>query len=158
MKKPYFLFLTLFFISCKYVENQVPTEKELLEKELQTINWNKVDEYPSVLDCDKILDKQQQQKCFFEVVSKLIYEKLELDTLSILYPELDDFEIKITILPDANVVFEPQFKNDSITSETKILSSIIKARLIDFPKMDPAIKRGVPVKTQFILPFGVDKK
>jgi hypothetical protein len=28
----------------------------------------------------------------------------------------------------------------------------LKARLIDFPKINPALKRGIPVKSQFILP------
>jgi hypothetical protein len=28
----------------------------------------------------------------------------------------------------------------------------LAARLADFPKINPAVKRGVPVKSQFILP------
>jgi hypothetical protein len=29
-------------------------EKELLQKELKAINWNEVDEYPSIVDCDTL--------------------------------------------------------------------------------------------------------
>jgi hypothetical protein len=32
------------------------------------------------------------------------------DTLSILYPELDTIEVKVTIYPNAQMKFEPQFQ------------------------------------------------
>jgi hypothetical protein len=48
--------------------------------------------------------------------------------------------------------FEPQFSKDSVAYNTIKIDSILNARLVDFPKVNPAIKRGIPVKTQFILP------
>jgi hypothetical protein len=77
---------------------------------------------------------------------------LGVDTLAILYPELDTIEVKVTIFPNATLQFEPQFPKDSVVYDTVKIDSILKARLVDFPKINPAIKRGVPVKTQFILP------
>ncbi|WP_144891275.1 hypothetical protein [Flavobacterium tiangeerense] len=151
--KPYYLLIVfLIFNSCQYFETPVPSEQELLQKELKSINWKEVDEYPSVVDCEKIEDKKQRQKCFFEVLTQLIQEKLSVDTLSILYPELDTIEVKVTIFPNATMQFEPQFPKDSIAYDKIKIDSILKVRLVDFPKINPAIKRGVPVKTQFILP------
>ncbi|QZK89268.1 hypothetical protein K5V07_01685 [Flavobacterium sp. CHNK8] len=151
--KPYYLLIVfLIFNSCQYFETPVPSEQELLEKELKSINWKEVDEYPSVVDCEKIEDKKQRQKCFFEVLTQLIQEKLSVDTLSILYPELDTIEVKVTIFPNATMQFEPQFPKDSIAYDKIKIDSILKVRLVDFPKINPAIKRGVPVKTQFVLP------
>ena len=142
----------LFFSSCKYFDNQVPSEKELLQKELKAINWKEVDEYPSVIDCEKIEDKTQRQHCFFEFMTQLIQEKLDSDTLSIMYPELDTIEVKVTVFANASMQFEPQFPKDSVAYDTVKIDSILKARLVNFPKVNPAIKRGIPVKTQFILP------
>ncbi len=151
--KQYYLFLVfLFFNSCQYFDKQIPSEKELLQKELKSINWKEVDEYPSVVDCEKIDDKKQRQQCFFEVLTQLIQQKLSVDTLSILYPELDTIEVKVTVFPNATLQFEPQFPKDSVTYDKIKIDSILKARLVDFPKINPAIKRGIPVKTQFILP------
>jgi hypothetical protein len=48
--------------------------------------------------------------------------------------------------------FEPQFPRDTIAYDTIKIDSILKVKLVDFPKVNPAIKRGIPVKTQFILP------
>lgn len=151
--KSYSLLLVfLFFNSCQYFDKQVPSEKELLQKELKAINWKEVDEYPSVVDCDKIEDKKQRKQCFFEVMTQLIQEKLCSDTLTSLYPELDTIEVKVTIFPNATLKFEPQFPKDSVAYDTVKIDSILRARLVNFPKINPAIKRGLPVKTQFILP------
>ena len=151
--KQYFLFIVfIFFNSCQYFDKQVPSEKELLQKELKAINWKEVDEYPSMVDCDKIEDKKQRQQCFFEVLTQLIQEKLCNDTLAMLYPELDTIEVKVTVFPNATMQFEPQFPKDSVAYDKIKIDSILKARLVDFPKINPAIKRGLPVKTQFILP------
>lgn len=144
--------LPLFFNSCKYFDNQVPSEKELLQKELKAINWNEVDEFPSVVDCEKIENKILRQQCFFEYMTQLIQQKLSVDTLSVLYPELDTIEVKVTIFPNATMQFEPQFPKDSVAYDRIKIDSILKSRLVNFPKINPAIKRGIPVKTQFILP------
>ncbi|WP_091494243.1 hypothetical protein [Flavobacterium phragmitis] len=152
MRQFFPIFICIVFNSCQYFEKQVPSEKELLQKELKSINWKEVDEYPSVSNCEKIADKKLRQQCFFEVMSNLIEEKLNVDTLSILYPELDTIEVKVTVFPNATIKFEPQFPKDSVAYDTIKIDSILHARLVDFPKINPAIKRGIPVKTQFILP------
>ncbi len=146
------LFLPLLFNSCQYFDKQVPSEKELLQKELNAINWKEVDEFPSVTECEKIENKTQREECFFEVMTQLIQEKLSIDTLSVLYPELDTIEVKVTVFPNSKIIFEPLFPKDSVAYDTVKIDSILKARLVDFPKVNPAIKRGIPVKTQFILP------
>ncbi|MGL4385242.1 MAG: hypothetical protein ACRCS4_08075 [Flavobacterium sp.] len=152
MSKSYCYILLLVFSSCQYFEKQVPSEKELLQKELKSINWKEVDEYPSLVDCESVTDKKQQQQCFFERLTQLIQEKLSVDTLAALYPELDTIEVKVTVFPNATLQFEPQFPKDSVAYDTIKIDSILRARLVGFPKVNPAIKRGIPVKTQFILP------
>lgn len=146
------LLVSLPFTSCQYFDRQVPSEKDLLQKELKAINWKEVDEYPSVVNCDEIEDKSMRQQCFFEYMTQLIQQKLSVDTLSILYPELDTIEVKVTIFPNSTMQFEPKFPKDSVAYDTIKIDSILKSRLVDFPKVNPAIKRGIPVKTQFILP------
>lgn len=152
LKHYYFFLVFLLFNSCQYFEKQVPSEKELLKKELKAINWKEVDEYPSFVDCDKVEDKTARQHCFFQYLTELIQDKLSSDTLSVLYPELDTIEVKVTVYPNAKMKFEPQFPKDSVAYDTIKIDSILTARLVNFPKVNPAIKRGIPVKTQFILP------
>ncbi|MNG15932.1 hypothetical protein D3C85_921970 [compost metagenome] len=91
-------------------------------------------------------------------MGQLIEAKLDIDTLSILYPELDTIEVKVTVFPNATMKFEPQFPKDTVAYDTIKIDSILHARLVDFPKVNPAIKRGIPVKTQFILPVIIKAK
>ncbi len=142
----------LLFSSCQYFEKQVPSEKDLLQKELKSINWKEVDEFPSVYGSDTIENKIERQQCFFEYMTQLIQHKLSVDTLSVLYPELDTIEVKVTVYPNSRIIFEPLFPKDSLSYDIVKIDSILKARLVGFPKINPAIKRGIPVKTQFILP------
>jgi hypothetical protein len=147
------LFLSpLIFSSCQYFDKRVPSKEVLLEQELKSINWNEVDEFPSVADCEKISDKATQRNCFFDFLTTEIQSRLDIDTLSILYPEIDTIEVKVTVFPDSTLQFEPQFPKDTVAYDTIKIDSILHARLIDFPKVNPAIKRGIPVKSQFILP------
>lgn len=130
----------------------MPSKEELLQKELKTINWNEVDEFPSVSECERLEDKLQRNACFFEFLTQTIQEKLSVDTLSILYPTLDTIQVKVTVFPDSTLNFEPQFPRDSVAYDTVKIDSILRVRLNDFPKINPALKRGIPVKTQFVLP------
>jgi hypothetical protein len=147
-----FLLFNFFFTSCQFLDKKVPNEKELLNKQLKEINWKEVDELPSVSDCEKITDENARKQCFFDFLTATIEQKLAIDTLRTLYPQLDTIEVKVTVFPDSKITFEPQFPKDSVAYDTIRIDSILRARLVDFPKINPAIKRGIPVKTQFILP------
>ena len=138
--------------SCQYLEKKVPNEKELLDKQIKEINWNEVDEYPSVANCEKLTNATQRKQCFFEFLTATIQQKLSIDTLSTMFPKLDTIEVKVTVFPNANLEFEPQFPKDSVAYDTIKIDSILHVRLVDFPKVKPAIKRGIPVRTQFVLP------
>jgi len=59
------LFLPLLFNSCQYFDKQVPSEKELLQKELKAINWKEVDEFPSIADCEKIVRQLSEKAVEF---------------------------------------------------------------------------------------------
>ena len=154
MKKiPLLLFLVSLIQSCQYFDKQVPDENQLLEQELKKINWEEVDEFPSVLQCDTIKDEVVKKQCFFDYLSQTIQQRIGIDTFRVEYPEIDTINVKITVNPDSSLQFETQYQNDSIAQADKTkIDSILSSRLSDFPKVEPAIKRGVKVKTQFVLP------
>jgi membrane-anchored protein YejM (alkaline phosphatase superfamily) len=145
----FFLFSLLLFSSCEF--KKAPNKEALLEERLQQIDWTEVTRYPSVSFCDSLSDKQMQKDCFFSFLSRSVQEKLASDTLSILYPGIDTINVKVTIHPDATVIFEPLF-TDSISYGKQKIDSIIQLRLQNFPKIEPAQKEGIPVKTEFMLP------
>ena len=146
------LFLSLLFGACQNLKKLEISEEELLQQELKKINRTQVDEFPSVATCDSIKDDSVRKQCFFDFLTITIQQKLDLDTLSILYPQIDTIQVKVTVFPDSRLEFEPQFPSDSLAYDKIKIDSILHARLTDFPKINPALKRGIPVKTQFVLP------
>jgi len=147
-----FLFILICFQSCQYFEKNVPNKEELLQQELKKINWAEVDEFPSVSTCDSIIDKATRKQCFFDYLSQKIQEKLATDTLKVLYPNLDTIQVKITVYPDSKLKFEPYFPKDNMDYDTIKIDSIMQSKLADFPLVEPAIKRGLKVKSEFIIP------
>lgn len=145
------------FTSCQYFDKKIPIEKDLLNKEINAINWSQVDEFPSIISCDSLTDKAQQQNCFIQNLSQIIQQKLDTTKTAIVHPKQDTIQVKITVLADATIQFETQI-NDSIHYNKAKIDSILKVRLVDFPTIKPAIKRGIPVKTQFILPIILRKE
>jgi hypothetical protein len=150
--------LILFFIllicgtSCDYLGKSVPSKEILLQEELKTIDWNQVDQYPSVVECENMEDKSQRQQCFFEYLTEIIQQKISQDTLPFLGTDIDTIIVKVTIFPDATIDFDALFPEDSVAYDKIRIDSLLTQKLKDFPRINPALKRGIPVKTQFILP------
>ena len=153
-----FLVLIVFFSlqSCQFFDKKVPDEKELLQQELKKINWKEVDQWPTFIECDSISDKENQRNCFYQMMLTQLQEKLRDDSIAKLFPQLDSIQVKVTIFSDSKVKFEPVV-NDSVNLNRSQLDSIFQLRLADFPKVNPAIKRGIPVKTEFQLPVVLKK-
>ena len=159
MKKITLLLLAMLLASsCRYFDKQVPNEDALLKQRLKEINWKEVSSYPSLAECDVITDKNLKKECFFAAMTQLVQQKLGADTIGMLYPEIDTIQVKVTVFADATLKFEPQFPADSVTYDKAAIDSILKSRLVDFPKIEPAQKEGIPVTTQFILPVILDVK
>jgi hypothetical protein len=147
LKKYSAVFILFLCVSCQFIDKQIPSEEELLNKEIQTIDWKKVDEFPTIITCDSFSDKTQNQDCFINTLSALIQQKLDADKPKIQYAKLDTIAVQVSILPNSTLQFETQQQADNDK-----IDSILKAKLVDFPTIKPAIKRGIPVKTQFTLP------
>lgn len=145
----FFIFLT---VSCQYFDAKVPDEETLYNQELKKINWSEVDQYPSIFQCNTIKDVLVQKQCFFDNLIKIIQERIGIDTLQLMYPEVDTIDVKVTINADATLHFEAEQPQDSVAYDFVKIDSILKNRLSDFPKVEPAIKRGMKVKTQFVVP------
>jgi hypothetical protein len=68
------------------------------------------------------------------VLTELIQQKLSSDTLSILYPELDTIEVKVTIFLMQKMSLSRNSPEIQLLMIPLNEGSILHARLIDFPK------------------------
>ena len=140
MKKiTYFLFFMVF--SCQYLDKK-PNESDLLNSRLKEINWQKVDKLPMIDTCNALKSEIDQQHCFFEFLEQTIKEKLQ-HCSNKKFQKNDTLTIKVMISNIGKTDF--QAPNDAD------LDSIVKTALIGFPKITPAIKQGMYVKTEFLM-------
>jgi hypothetical protein len=148
MKNIILLLFTFFTLqSCQYFEKKVPEKKILLDNELKKIDWTTVDEPPSVSICDSLPDKQTKEICFFNFIHQAIQSRLAPDSIRSQYPEIDTLFLKITLSADAVLTFETQSNENHM-----LIDSLLQTHLSNFPAVDPAIKKGMKVKSQFLLP------
>ena len=158
MKKVFLIFVTSFLMfGCQYFEKNVPSKEELLQKELQKINWNEVDEFPTTLNCDSISDKELRKQCFFDFMKVELQSRLSNDTIRRMYKNQDTLLVKVVVSPNAEIAFESQFKLDSLPFDKVKADSVLQSKLIYFPAVEPAIKRGVKVKSEFIITVPLKK-
>jgi len=156
MKYGSFMLLLMLAASCGYFETEKVSSEEIYKEELETINWSEVDRYPSFPGCDTIIEKPAQKACFINTVQTQLYETIDqgnlvatrkiYDTLNVNFEISNSGEISILQIK-MDTVLQKEFPN----LETWLLQSIDSLKL-----SAPAYKRGVPVKTRFVLPIIVE--
>lgn len=62
--------------ACQYFEKNVPDKNNLLHEELNKINWNKVDQFPTILSCDSLLNDTIKKIVFLVLCCKKLKKKL----------------------------------------------------------------------------------
>ena len=153
MKYVRFVIFCLFLTSCNYINVKKTSSEQILKDELQSFNWNDVDEYPIFASCDSSSTKERRKSCFETTLTTHILNKLSQEKM-IVSRDLNDtviIEFKLTekgIISILNIKIEEDTKSVLPKLEEQLLASIDS-----LPEIFPAIKRGQHVITQFKLPI-----
>ena len=145
--------LILVVFSCDLTINKELSVNKLVSDELETFNWNDVDTYPRFQNCDTIINKELNFKCFVNTLTSKVKTNLTNNGVIV------DKSIKDTVMISFRVSNKGEIFLDKISSKSDVLNinllidSIFKLSILDLPKLYPAIKRGQPVNTKFKLPI-----
>ena len=158
MQKLWILCGLCLLTSCKRLTFQKDKTQELIEREMQNIDWNDVDQYPLFENCDETASKTEQRNCF------------ESTLLSHFSSTMQEFEFKLdsevsdTVYVDFLIdrtgsisVLEIR-KNGAVEAQIPEFNGIIAQCLNNLPKVAPAIKRGIPVNARFRIPIVLNTK
>jgi hypothetical protein len=145
--------LVLIFFSCDFTSNKELIVEDLVSNDLKTFNWNDVDTYPRFQNCDTIINKESNFKCFVNTITSNLQSNLVNNSVVVNSSLSDTLIINFNVTKKGDIVISESSDESAISELNVLIDSIFKHTVSDLPKLYPAIKRGQPVKTKFILPI-----
>lgn len=153
-----FIFILLLFFGIISCENIFKRTGSLEEKKIitQPIDFSSVDMYPLLPECKQIISRELQKECFYRLLSKQIEVSLSKQDISF------SKHIKDTILVNIKVnsygKLSVSFFNNADNSQFDYLKKTIIKTIDNLPIIQPAIKQGIPVTSEYVLPIVIKLK
>lgn len=141
--------------SCNYFEKRKVYTKDLLNEELQTFNWNDVDEYPTFDLCDTTSGRENKRQCFENNLTRILNKNLANQNIIVTEDVNDTIILKITIDNQGKFSINDIISSELTKTQIPEIDSLLIHSFDSLPKIYPAIKRSQQVTTQFSLPVVV---
>lgn len=158
MRKYGILCLLCILTSCDWFPSKEIRTQRLVDQEMQTIDWNGVDQYPLFDNCDEVASLESQKECFestlFGHFSAILYEfeyELEGDVH-------DTIHVDFKIDQMGTISLLHMDKNARVDDQIPEFEIIITRSLMTLPSVAPALKRGIPVSAKFRIPIVLNTK
>ncbi len=153
-----FLLLLLSLNSCQLFETEKISTETFYKEELNSIDWNDVDQYPVFKACEERTEKEVQRQCFVNSLSETLYNTVQKN----IYGTYQS--ISSTVLVELSVSERARFSIDTIRMDSLLLHTFPRLKSALYKSVDslqliaPAYKRGIPVRTQFTLPIRIETR
>ncbi|MDT7829412.1 hypothetical protein RQM65_12100 [Pricia sp. S334] len=153
MRKLPILFLLCLLTACNGPAKREKKMQELVDREMKSIDWEDVDQYPLFADCDELADKPEQKRCFMETLLRHFSQTLQESNL-VLEEDIKDTLFVDFRMEDTGAITLINIKNDEqIKNQLPDFRKHIEKSLDSLPKIEPALKRGIPVSAKFRIPI-----
>ena len=152
MQKYCFVILLLLILSC-----DLPPENRQEEQNVditEKADFLEVDTYPRFPDCRETLKPDKEQNCFIKELNTFMNNTLKQRSDVLRSVDEKDFELYISIDREGKMQVDSssisQFSYDKI--DQLIIDLNDQAGKLD---VQPALKRGTPVKVSFAMPLSI---
>ncbi|WP_289644278.1 hypothetical protein [Maribacter aestuarii] len=144
--------------SCNFLESREKRTQELINAELQQIDWNSIDSYPLFLDCDETASKESQRQCFEQKLTT--HFEATLNEFEFIIDSESNPVVFVTFVIDTEgrIMVVDIEKDLSILKQMPEFDGIISQSLKNVPAIAPALKRGIPVRTKYRIPVQLNTK
>ncbi|QLG44663.1 energy transducer TonB [Costertonia aggregata] len=158
MKNLLFLGVLCLLASCEWLPSKDAKTQKLVEEEMQQIDWNDLDQYPLFSDCDETSSKMNQRRCFQENI--LLHFSMTLQDFEfVLNKDVNDTLFVDFLMDKEGTVSVLNIQKDiTIDEQMPEFDEIITQSLKSLPKVEPALKRGIPVNAKFRIPIVLNTK
>lgn len=151
------LFLTLIgvllFTSCDWLAPKEEKTRKLVQEELRSINWNDVDQYPLFRSCDETFSKEEQRLCFESELLNHFSNTLKEFEFILNENVEDTIYVDFLIERDGSIAVLDIESHMTVQNQIPEFNAIITQSLKSLPKIEPALKRGIPVNAKFRIPL-----
>ena len=150
-----FFLIILLSTSCEFFSLK---KKSSLQEVDTIIDFSTVDVAPSFDDCKSFVDKEKKSNCFRNTIYKHISTSLAKHNFEVRNPIEEVINVSVTIDRRGNATVHQIVSSALIKMTLPNLDSLVKQSIASLPKMFPAIKRGIPVTTQYQIPIQISVK
>lgn len=148
------IILICFCTSCEYFNKK----KEVGNQKLDSINFTSVDKAPSFQVCDSIYEKAQKNDCFRNTMYDEITRSLSRQEIQV-KKEIDEvIQVIITVHSNEKISLKSIEASQDVYDQIPQVQKIIQESIEDLPTVFPAMKRGIPVTSEYILPIRIQLK
>ena len=139
-------------LSCSYVESAFQkTPPPVLDT---VVDFNSVDTSPSFPACDSLLGVAKTA-CFSIVLHQRFSENLANHSLHAKDSVDENLSIDLSIDAQGVISVKQIHAAAKLLEVLPTLDSLLRKSVQELPKVYPAIKRGIPVATQYQLPIRI---
>ncbi|MGI0105218.1 hypothetical protein [Salinimicrobium sp. WS361] len=154
MKKTLFLiFLCLIFVSCEEFKTRKISSEEILVEETRDFNWHEVDQYPAFSECRSITEVEAAKSCFGNKVAQYFYSRLEAKQPVVTEALDDTLYLYLKISEKGKPAIDSMEIDSLVIRQLPEIRTWLSQSVDSLPKIYPATKRGIPVKTTFRMPI-----
>lgn len=140
-------------VGCKNFETKKLSSEKLVRDRLEHMDWKSLDTYPSFDACNSYSDKKAKKNCFEKEISSHIFKVLGRRDVVLKDSIHEEIELIIVISSKGKPSIEKFVIPENIENQIPKIEIWLKDAISSLPKIYPAEKRGVPVKSTFKLPL-----
>ena len=145
-------FCGLLLISCDFFQKKKIAEEEMIDT---VINYKSVDAFPLFPTCDSIPSQDKQRICSQIKLSEHIFASLSESNISTARKVSDTVLVKLLVSSRGKVSLTNLDASDKLRKQIPAIDSLLQSSVSSIPTLKPALKRGIPVATEFSLPIVV---
>lgn len=152
MFKRYFLVSLCCFalVSCEFFKKKELPQDVVVDT---IVDYKAVDVFPLFPSCDSIPSQEKQRICSQIKLSESLYASLSKANIITSRKVNDTILISLKIDNNGLVSLKEIIASEFIQKQIPSLDSLIVEGVQKLPQLSPAIKRGIPVTTEFQLPI-----
>lgn len=143
-------------LSCDLFEVTKVSSKEIYQEEVEAINWKEVDQFPLFPSCPADeSDRQKELACFQSVIGSHLQQHVKMLDRTVSVVVKDTVLIQLRISEQGQIGLRNIEMKASTERQMPALRRTLEEGISTLPIPQPALKRGIPVVTEFTFPLAI---